>query len=66
MAAGQQVDGPALIVEPGSTLVLEPGWRVELTPRGDLLLSAGAIANPAGPTRPNPTRPGSPCSTGAS
>jgi 5-oxoprolinase (ATP-hydrolysing) len=53
MAAGQQVDGPALIVEPGSTLVLEPGWRAELTPRGDLLLSAGAITN----RRPDPARP---------
>jgi 5-oxoprolinase (ATP-hydrolysing) len=53
MAAGQRVDGPALIVEAGSTLVLEPGWQAELTPRGDLLLSAGAMAN----RRPDPAKP---------
>jgi 5-oxoprolinase (ATP-hydrolysing) len=36
---GDQVTGPALIVEDFATTVLEPGWRAELTGRGDLLLA---------------------------
>ncbi len=55
MAAGQSLDGPALIVEAGSTLVLEPGWRVGMTARGDLLLSTGATASRhADARRPDP------------
>lgn len=53
MAAGQALTGPALIVEAGSTLVLAPGWRVEMTMRGDLLLSAGAMAS----KRPDASQP---------
>jgi 5-oxoprolinase (ATP-hydrolysing) len=34
------VMGPALIVEPHSTLVLEPGWRVQRLPAGELMLEA--------------------------
>jgi 5-oxoprolinase (ATP-hydrolysing) len=49
----QTLTGPALIVEAGSTLVVEPGWRVVLTARGDLLLSAET----ASPRHPDPTRP---------
>ena len=41
------VVGPALVVEPHSTLVLEPGWRVQRLPGGELLLEAEAVA--AGP-----------------
>jgi 5-oxoprolinase (ATP-hydrolysing) len=37
---GAAVMGPALIVEPHSTLVLEPGWRVERLPGGELMLEA--------------------------
>ncbi|HET9108663.1 MAG TPA: hydantoinase B/oxoprolinase family protein [Steroidobacteraceae bacterium] len=43
--------GPALIVEPHSTLVLEPGWRARRLARGELLLEADA-ASPA--ARPAP------------
>jgi 5-oxoprolinase (ATP-hydrolysing) len=32
------VRGPALIVEPNSTLVLEPGWKVRRLPGGELML----------------------------
>ncbi len=53
MAVGQGVTGPALIVEAGSTLVLDPGWHAELTPRGDLLLTAGSMSN----RRPDPKKP---------
>ena len=38
------VGGPALVVEPHSTLVLEPGWRVQRLPGGELLLEAEALA----------------------
>ncbi|MBV8783405.1 MAG: hydantoinase B/oxoprolinase family protein [Gammaproteobacteria bacterium] len=38
------VSGPALIVEPHSTLVLEAGWRAVSDPAGGLLLEAEADA----------------------
>ena len=53
LAIGQNVSGPALVVEAGSTLVLEPGWRVCLTQRGDLLLTSESASN----RRPDPDRP---------
>jgi 5-oxoprolinase (ATP-hydrolysing) len=52
LCPGQIIDGPALLVEVGSTVVLEPGWRVEKTRRGDLLLTASAREM----RRPDPTR----------
>ncbi len=36
------VKGPALIVEPNSTLVLEPGWQVRRLTGGELMLEAEA------------------------
>jgi len=39
LATGQQVDGPAVIIEATSTTVIEPGWQAELTARGHLILS---------------------------
>ena len=36
------VKGPALIVEPNSTLVLEPGWQVRRLAGGELMLEAQA------------------------
>jgi len=53
MLPGQQVDGPALIVEDFATTVTEPGWRAELTGLGDLLLARVAAPperHPAGTT----------------
>jgi 5-oxoprolinase (ATP-hydrolysing) len=38
------VTGPALVVEPHSTLALEPGWRVQRLSGGELLLEAEAGA----------------------
>jgi 5-oxoprolinase (ATP-hydrolysing) len=32
------IEGPAVIIEPTSTIVIAPGWRGRLTTRGDLLL----------------------------
>ena len=39
LRSGSTVAGPALIVEPHSTIVVEPGWRAELTPRNHLVLT---------------------------
>jgi 5-oxoprolinase (ATP-hydrolysing) len=50
---GGELAGPALIVEPHSTVVLEPGWRARRLPGGELLLEdangAGAAAGAAAP-----------------
>lgn len=35
--APRQIEGPALIVEPHSTLVLEPGWTARTMPDGEIL-----------------------------
>ncbi|MDY0871289.1 hydantoinase B/oxoprolinase family protein [Dongia rigui] len=35
---GQQIDGPAIILEPISTNVVEPGWRGVLNERGHLVM----------------------------
>ncbi len=53
LCAGQIAGGPALIVEAGSTTVVEPGWRAEMTPRGDLLLTALDLQS----RRPDCSRP---------
>ena len=34
----QWIEGPAVIIEPTSTIVIEPGWRGRLSRSGDLLL----------------------------
>ena len=39
---GDRVDGPAIIVEPTTTVVVEPGWRAELSARDHLLLRRAA------------------------
>ena len=39
LAAGQTVDGPAIIAEDLATTVVEPGWRANVTDRLDLLLT---------------------------
>ncbi len=36
---GAKVDGPAILIEPHSTIVIEPGWRAELTPRNHIVLT---------------------------
>ncbi len=42
MAAGTNIQGPAIIVEQTTTTVVEPGWQAEITPRLDLLLNRAA------------------------
>lgn len=56
MCAEQVIAGPALIVEPGSTLLIEPGWSARMTARGDLLLrSTAPRASRPSPARADPT-----------
>jgi 5-oxoprolinase (ATP-hydrolysing) len=42
LSPGDQINGPALIVEPYSTIVCEPGWMVDVTPDANLILNRGA------------------------
>jgi 5-oxoprolinase (ATP-hydrolysing) len=39
MLAGARVDGPAIIIEPLSTIVVEAGWRAEMSDLGHLVLT---------------------------
>jgi 5-oxoprolinase (ATP-hydrolysing) len=43
-STAQETLGPALIVEPNSTIVIEPGWRARRLPGGELMLEADAAA----------------------
>jgi 5-oxoprolinase (ATP-hydrolysing) len=54
----EDVQGPALIVEPHSTVVLEPGWTARRLGSGELLLEAHAAAIQAAPPSlaPDPAR----------
>ncbi|MGH8322744.1 MAG: hydantoinase/oxoprolinase family protein, partial [Steroidobacteraceae bacterium] len=46
----EAISGPALIVEPHSTLVLEPGWRAQRLAGGELMLEANpTVAADASP-----------------
>jgi len=38
MRPGQEVDGPAIILEPTSTTIVEPGWTAVATARGHLVV----------------------------
>ncbi|MGQ9861164.1 MAG: hydantoinase B/oxoprolinase family protein [Thiobacillaceae bacterium] len=53
LAAGQRLEGAALVVEAGSCTVVEPGWWAETTARGDLILSMAGERR----ARPDPRRP---------
>jgi 5-oxoprolinase (ATP-hydrolysing) len=43
LAAGQVVEGPAIVVEANQTVVVEPGWSARLTERDDLVLTKDAL-----------------------
>ncbi|HEX7052338.1 MAG TPA: hydantoinase B/oxoprolinase family protein [Burkholderiales bacterium] len=58
LAAGQAIDGPAIIAEANATTVVEPEWRARVTERDDLILeraqprsSAAAIGTDVDPVR---------------
>ena len=44
---GQRLAGPALIIEPNSTIVVEPGWSAEVTRHDHLLLTRHEAARRA-------------------
>src|SRR5262249_17417946 len=50
------LEGPALIVEPHSTVVLESGWRARRLAGGELLLEADEQADPAPAAAADPAR----------
>ena len=39
MRSDQTVEGPALVIDPGSTTVVEPGWEARLAEEGSLILT---------------------------
>ena len=39
LGTGDAIDGPALIIDPGSTTVIEPGWQAKLAEEGSLVLT---------------------------
>ncbi|HEY7609299.1 MAG TPA: hydantoinase B/oxoprolinase family protein [Alphaproteobacteria bacterium] len=39
LAAGDTIDGPAIIIEANATTIVEPGWRAEAMPAGPLVLA---------------------------
>lgn len=39
LVPGARLDGPAIILEPISTILVEPGWRAEMTETSDLILT---------------------------
>ncbi|HAI70361.1 MAG TPA: 5-oxoprolinase [Gammaproteobacteria bacterium] len=41
LAIGQKITGPAIIVEKTGTTVIEDQWQTEITPRYDMILTAG-------------------------
>ncbi|MCW8128257.1 hydantoinase B/oxoprolinase family protein [Microbulbifer halophilus] len=43
LRCGEQLDGPAVISEPNSTVVVEPGWRAEMGESGILLERVEAL-----------------------
>jgi N-methylhydantoinase A len=38
LSPGNEIEGPAIVEEPGTTLVIPPKWKVSVTVRGDYLL----------------------------
>jgi 5-oxoprolinase (ATP-hydrolysing) len=39
LQAGRPIPGPAILVEPTSTIIIEPGWQGEITARQELILT---------------------------
>ncbi len=39
---GHRLDGPALVIEPHQTVVVERSWRLDVSPRNDLILTRTA------------------------
>ncbi|AMJ60804.1 hydantoinase B/oxoprolinase family protein [Bosea sp. PAMC 26642] len=56
ISPGQQIAGPAIIIEPNQTVVVEDGWSAKLTPKDHLVLvrSRALVQNSAIGTRADP------------
>jgi len=39
LASGDRVSGPAIVIEPNSTIVVEPEWRLDVSPNRDLIMT---------------------------
>jgi 5-oxoprolinase (ATP-hydrolysing) len=39
LSPGDQIAGPALIIDPSATTVVEPGWQAQVDPLGNLILT---------------------------
>ena len=50
----QVIQGPAIIFDAASTTVVEPGWSVNLTSRGDLILTKAEILSESDPNAAHP------------
>jgi 5-oxoprolinase (ATP-hydrolysing) len=54
---GDRITGPALIIEPNSTIVVDPGWQGEYRTDGNLVLAKTASRTvPRGSTEADPVR----------
>jgi 5-oxoprolinase (ATP-hydrolysing) len=42
LSAGSKINGPAVIVEPNTTVIIEPGWEAEITESRELVLDRAA------------------------
>lgn len=40
LSIGQKIQGPAVVIEPQTTIVVEPNWQLEITNNNDALLTA--------------------------
>ncbi len=60
LTGGDELDGPAIVVDSFGTIVIEPGWTARVTERLDVLLECGRRAVPstvaAADTAPDPIR----------
>ena len=55
LVAGATLDGPALLVDPSTTVVVEPGWTLQVVADHALMLSdGGASSSPAALDGPDP------------
>ena len=45
LAQGERLAGPAIVIEPTSTIVVDPGWEAEVIETGDIVLTDRQAAN---------------------
>ncbi|MBI3677598.1 MAG: hydantoinase B/oxoprolinase family protein [Proteobacteria bacterium] len=50
LPAGENIEGPALLIEPHQTIVVEPGWRAEVSERRAVILTREKVRDVAAKT----------------